>query len=494
MSRRRAPDCGHPLPAMLFQAVVFVVVALALWLGVAPRVVAGPLDPGDLAIYYGYPSLVNGVGFDTASAAAVFGAYDTVVFSGGLEEPGHRDHNRTAEIIGRLHTGYTTRVFGYIDAPAWSNRWSATGDAAADWVAHADMWRAMGVDGVFVDRFGYDWGVTRPMQNAMLDAIHERGLRAFVNSWYIDHTFSRTPDIAYPWGNPAGVSSHIQATDLYMLESFTVAEGRYVPCAYANAESWLQKADKALRYGREFGVEMWTLTTADALSPVAAAAASLDVDPRLSYAWHATAMYGFDGFGWAEPQFSASGATANLLPWRPRPEPNAPSDSGTRFLGEVVHGIDTHRRDTDMGQFRVVCSGPSIRPAEFVSNGLAYPTATPTASATPTQTPTVTPTVTPTSTPTASATPTATPTVTPTATPTQSPTATPTVCNLAYDWDADGEITVNDVLLMVPHWLATPDSAGWMPAFDIDEDGVITTLDFMIVIDAAGRRCPGLGS
>ena len=113
-----------------------------------------------------------------------------------------------------------------------------------------------------------------------------------------------------------------------MLESFTIAEGRYAPCVYANAESWLQKADKALRYRREFGVEMWTLTTADALSPVAAAAASLDVDPRLSYAWYATAMYGFDGFGWAEPQFSASGAAANLLPWRPRPEPNAPSDSG----------------------------------------------------------------------------------------------------------------------------------------------------------------------
>ncbi len=63
-------------------------------------------------------------------------------------------------------------------------------------------------------------------------------------------------------------------------------------------------------------------------------------------------------------------------------------------------------------------------------------------------------------------------------------------CRPKYDWDLDGEVTVNDVLMMVPHWRETPASAGWVAAYDVDGDGVITVIDFMMVVNAIGSKCP----
>src|SRR5436190_6871477 len=51
----------------------------------ARTVAAATLPPQRLAIYYGYPSLVDGARGDIARVAAVFGEYDVVVFGDGLE-------------------------------------------------------------------------------------------------------------------------------------------------------------------------------------------------------------------------------------------------------------------------------------------------------------------------------------------------------------------------------------------------------------------------
>ncbi len=74
---------------------------------------------------------------------------------------------------------------------------------------------------------------------------------------------------------------------------------------------------------------------------------------------------------------------------------------------------------------------------------------------------------------------------------TATPTATPTsmLCVLTYDWDADGEVTVNDVLMMIPAWLSLPGSPNWDPRYDVDGDGSISVLDFMLVVDHIGERC-----
>ena len=65
----------------------------------------------------------------------------------------------------------------------------------------------------------------------------------------------------------------------------------------------------------------------------------------------------------------------------------------------------------------------------------------------------------------------------------------PCVCNLQYDWDTDGEVTVNDVLMMVPSWGATPVSPNWVAAYDVDGDKVITVIDLMKVVSRIGDAC-----
>jgi hypothetical protein len=47
----------------------------------------GSLLPRTLAIYYGFPSEVNGAGGNVTDAVQVFRSYKTVVFGDGLELP-----------------------------------------------------------------------------------------------------------------------------------------------------------------------------------------------------------------------------------------------------------------------------------------------------------------------------------------------------------------------------------------------------------------------
>ena len=53
------------------------------------------------------------------------------------------------------------------------------------------------------------------------------------------------------------------------------------------------------------------------------------------------------------------------------------------------------------------------------------------------------------------------------------------------DYDCDGEITVNDVLMLVPHMGETTPAALWL--YDLDRDGAILVYDALIVVAEIGR-------
>ncbi len=116
----------------------------------------------------------------------------------------------------------------------------------------------------------------------------------------------------------------------------------------------------------------------------------------------------------------------------------------------------------------------------FIYPGTA-PTSTPTATPTATSTPSPTPTATPTATSTPSPTPTATPTATAT------PTSTP--CVLFGDFDGDGDVDVNDIMLVANCWQMTTEDPDCAP-YDLDGDGTITVVDIMLVAAQWGETCP----
>lgn len=70
--------------------------------------------PKYLAIYYGWPSLVENSQGDLVKASNWFGQFDLIVFGDGIWKPTHGDHLNTKTIVQNL-IGHNKKVFGYVD-------------------------------------------------------------------------------------------------------------------------------------------------------------------------------------------------------------------------------------------------------------------------------------------------------------------------------------------------------------------------------------------
>ena len=311
------------------------------------------LSPSALAIYYGYPSLVNGASGNVERAAATFAEYDVVVLGDGLEFPdlnprrrpagvGPDEHRRTRAIIERLRAqSPSMQVYGYVDL---GNTQQLT---IAEMQHRAQLWSAMGATGVFLDEAGYDFGVTRDRQNAVIDAIHGLGLTAFVNAFNPDDVFSPSAVAlnAAGGGNPAGAATRLGAKDAFLLESFQVRLGQ--PETWS---AWSARTAKAVAYRDRYRTRIFGVTTTTADTERQAAG-------LFGYAWWSAALWGLDGVGWGEPDFSG---VNSLLPSRHRMVDRR-ALAGTRFVSPVTATAEGFERRTDAGRLVVSRDGRSGR-------------------------------------------------------------------------------------------------------------------------------------
>jgi hypothetical protein len=269
-----------------------------------------------LAIYYGYPSLVNESTGDVEKAAGVFSAYDVVVLGDGLEfpdkqpgrypegDPGeHQKALRMIAAVRRRNPG--TRFFGYVclgEIP--SRKREAVSLTPQELEERIRLWKQMGVAGIFLDEAGYDFAlVTRKRQNTAVGIIHELGLSAFMNAYFVDHLFSLEDNLPYTNGpdkNPEHLPPLLDRRDLFLLESFQVKNGTYESVA-----TWQPRLNQALAYRRRYGAHIFSTTTTEVSE-------SFDAG-KFSYAWWTAQLYAFDGFSWGEPNFAA---LSNALPDR----------------------------------------------------------------------------------------------------------------------------------------------------------------------------------
>jgi hypothetical protein len=312
---------------------------------------AARLSPSALAIYYGYPSLVNGASGNIERAAATFAEYDVVVFGDGLEFPdldarrrpagaGPEEHRRTRTIIERLRArSPSIEIYGYVDLGNTQQL------AIADMEHRARLWSSMGVTGVFLDEAGYDFGVTRERQNAVIDAIHGLGLSAFVNAFNPDDVFNPAAVAlnAAGGGNPAGIATRLGATDAFLLESFQVRLGQ--PETWP---AWSARTAKAVAYRDRYRTRIFGVTTTTAETERTAAG-------LFGYAWWSAALWGLDGVGWGEPGFS--GVSSQLPPRHHAVDRRALA--GTRFISPVTPTPEGFERRTDAGRLVVSRDGRS---------------------------------------------------------------------------------------------------------------------------------------
>ena len=274
--------------------------------------------PKKLAIYYSYPSLVNGSNGNISSAVTAFSAYDLVVLGDGLQLSTHPDHLNTVNIINDPAMANTT-IFGYIDTVQPL-------DAIQDKI---DQWYNMGIKGIFMDKFGYDYGVTRQQQREIIWWIHNKGngLLAFVNAWNPDDVFGAVVD---PVANPNGLTSRINSTDWYLAESFAVINGVYDDndTDNNNIKDFQDKAFKMTNYKTTFGTNMAAITTLGSQT---------FTQNLANYSYFLAVLNKFDAWGFGEEYFSSSSA---LLPFRMR----VPFH-GTKFTAPItiINGVMEHQ-------------------------------------------------------------------------------------------------------------------------------------------------------
>ena len=70
--------------------------------------------PKYLAVYYGWPSLVQSSQGDLTKAINWFKKFDLIVFADALLNSSHPDYNKTVIIITNLRA-YQKKIFGYVD-------------------------------------------------------------------------------------------------------------------------------------------------------------------------------------------------------------------------------------------------------------------------------------------------------------------------------------------------------------------------------------------
>jgi hypothetical protein len=235
-----------------------------------------PSSPQTVAIYYGYPSLVNGARGDLNKAAHVFNEYRIMVLGDGLELPSHAEHNNVVALIPKLTNA---RVFGYVCI-------GLTQKLPIEEVQNRVLaWKRTGAQGVFLDEAGKDFGVEHERREQIIDFIHAQGLSAFVNAFLPDDVFAE--------------GTHLGKGDFYLLESFVVRMGELDSSALMSS-----RVQQALRYRDRYKIGLVGITTTTSIfSPTLYREACNAAENAL-----------LDGFGWGEPSFSSqSNSLSNVL-------------------------------------------------------------------------------------------------------------------------------------------------------------------------------------
>jgi hypothetical protein len=242
---------------------------------VLPYANAQPLEASPVAIYYGYPSLVNGAKGDLDKAAAVFNRYRIIVFGDGIELPGHTDHANVERLIPKLTN---VRVFGYVCI-------GASQKLPLQQVRSRILaWQRLGANGVFLDEAGTDFGVGHAYREQVIDFVHGQGLSVFVNAFQPDDIFAE--------------GSHLGKGDLYLLESFVVRMGELDNSVLMNA-----RINRARKYRDRFQVGLVGITTTK----------SSFSQSLYQKACEAAAETRLEAFGWGEPWFSSQSNTLTQL-------------------------------------------------------------------------------------------------------------------------------------------------------------------------------------
>jgi hypothetical protein len=247
-----------------------------------------------LLIYYGYPSLLNGIS-SLVGVAQALSEYDLIVFGDGLEHPAHPDNANLQTILNALRgISPQTLVAGYIDLGVSTQNLS---DPQIE--QYTEEWAAMGVDLIFWDDAGFDFLTTRNRQNFAITTARNNGLDSFMNAFDTDDLFLGLP------------ATLLGADDWFLLESLPYNDGG----VYVATSNWEPVATMTARINKAHGHRGTHGSRIAATSLIDYTAYANDARQYLRNTAQAFCFTaGLDAYGDnAGPSFSAGGATINAI-------------------------------------------------------------------------------------------------------------------------------------------------------------------------------------
>lgn len=192
----------------------------------------------DILIYYGWPNSFNSAnnGWDNEKVAQDMAKYDLIVLGDGVQDPSHGDYANSSVIVPRvLELKEKVKIFGYVDMV----------QTVDNFKAKVDQWATLGVNAIFIDQAGYDFGTaatnSRQQLNEKVDYIHSKKMAVMVNSWNPSHVLDTSDDPSYPNSsfNPTWDDTNLRQFDWYLMENFGITQSNY-----ENVTQWLNRGNK----------------------------------------------------------------------------------------------------------------------------------------------------------------------------------------------------------------------------------------------------------
>ena len=322
-----------------------------------------------LLVYYGYPIAYKGIWNADAIVAEISASHDYWVVGHTYQDPAHQEYASTVAIMRGVRAA-GVKLYGYI--PLGTNNYNYT---VAQIEAITDQWMAIGVDGIFIDEYGFDYGNTRQRQVDVVNMIHTKGLPICANAWVMEEFVTDSlAETGWPSGdwryvswqarNPTNIPSPAQPGDSYLFENFC-----YDHLGPTTVWSTQERAERARALALQNDVSVWGMAVFAETTPGTLDTAKLGNLATLPAAGEYISanayLYDINVVGSGGFSFGSNG-TPLWAPLRQLPEgaqlPASPAKNnytdktGTRYFGPVK--LTVTNTDTTQG-VEVVSAIPS---------------------------------------------------------------------------------------------------------------------------------------
>ena len=281
-------------------------------------------------LYLGKPEGINGSA-TVEEAVAHYINYDHIVLGDNAGDKSDPDHQLVVDIIKGVKENKDTHFYGYIDAGV-----NTANLSVSELQITIQSWKDMGATGIYCANFGFESGINRERQNAILDSIHQYGLVAILQGQNPEEIFS---DLYHETLNPSWVAPNIQAGDIYHYDKFVVDSAS--ANKYPDFISTVVKMKRLYIYRKELGIKIFG-------TPLIQSNIADDEAQKLySYAHSAALLMSLDGFYPVKEGYSVGINEVDRYKWMPI--------VGGWYVGTPSFNVtnNTYSRETAFGSIKL---------------------------------------------------------------------------------------------------------------------------------------------